>query len=136
MSGKNRATQAEIKERRQRCADYIIEYAPNYSQFILWHKDAFTKGKNTATTDWQNAWSIVAKEGNISTDAKRWRRISQLEKQYEDADTAKDKATIVMMASKLEGIDVNKHEIEAHVKADKPIFNIKLDDGVDTDSDV
>ena len=124
-----KSTNAEIEARRERCVKYYITTLPNYVQFVNWYKEAFSKGKNTATTDWQWTVENVAKESETSTNVKRWRRIAQLEQQYKDADSAKEKANIVMMAAKLEGIDVNKHEIDAHVSGPKSIFRIDLDQG-------
>ena len=126
MPGK-KATNAEIAERRERCVKYYITTLPNYTQFVSWFMEAFNKGKNTAVTDWQWTVENIAKESETSTNVKRWRRIAQLEQQYKDADTAKEKANIVMMAAKLEGIDINRHEIDAQINSPKSIFKIDLD---------
>ena len=127
MPGK-KSTQAEIKQRRERGVDYIIEYLPNFTQFIRWHQEAFSKGRSTAQDDWQKCLLMVAEEGKMSTDAKRWRRIMQLEKQYKDAEEGKEKANIVMQMAKLEGLETIKQEITANIKADKPLFNINIDE--------
>ena len=131
-----KSTNAEIEARQDRCVQYYITVLPNFTQFINWYMEAFDKGKNTAVTDWKWTVENVAKEGATSNDVKRWRRVMQLEQQYKDSDNAKDKANIVMLAAKLEGIDVNKHEIEAHINSPKSIFKINLEEDEATKEDV
>ena len=122
-----KSTNEELDSRRERCVKYYITTLPTYTQFVNWYQEAFGKGISTAKSDWSITVENVAKESETSTNVKRWRRIAQLEEQYKGATEAKEKANIVMMAAKLEGIDVNKHEIDAHVNGPKSIFKIDLD---------
>ena len=131
MSGHNKARPEELAKRIDECVIFILKRNPNYKTFINWHQPKFDKKKNTATTDWQKAWAQIHVEGKLDTDANRARRVFQLEQEYEAAEAGKDRAGILMQISKLEGIDVNKHELNATVNVEKPIFN--LGDNVETD---
>ena len=132
MAG-SKATNAEIADRRERCVKYYLNTLPNFTQFIDWYLSAFDKKFNTGVTDWKWVVEHISTTGDTSISVKRWRRIAQLEQQYKDADNAKEKANIVMMAAKLEGVDVNRHEIEANINAPKSIFKIDLDSETTTE---
>ena len=121
------SNQAEMKARREKCLAYFLDNLPNYTQFRSWFMAKFDKQHNTAVTDWKWVCDNVSSEGETKIGVKRWRRIQQLDEQYQEADNPKDKANIVMMAAKLEGVDINRHEIDANVNSPKSIFKIDLD---------
>ena len=86
---------------------------------------------STANTDWNRAWKELAELRKEEVIHKRTIRITQLEYQYKQAQAENDfkaAAVILMNIAKLEGIDVNKLEIDAKVKTDASIFKINVDD--------
>ena len=127
MSGKNKVTGGAKDARAIDCALFIAEKAPTYGQFIEWFMTKYSKGRSTATTDWNRAWKELTELRKEELVHKRTIRITQLEYQYKKAQAENDfkaAAVILMNIAKLEGIDVNKHEIDAKVRTDASIFKI------------
>ena len=124
-------TDAEIKHRKVECGLYLAEHAPTHGQFISWFMAEFNLGRSSANYAWKGAWSELTELRKEELDHKRTIRITQLEWQYKKAqaeDDFKTASTILMHIAKLEGIDVNKHEIDAKVQTDRDIFKITLDE--------
>ena len=131
MSGKNKVTEAEKIHRLAECALYLSEKAPTHGQFISWFQAKYDKGRTMANYYWKDAWHELTELRRDEVVHKRTIRITQLEWQYKAAckeNDFKSAAVILMNIAKLEGIDVNKHEIDAKVKSDVSIFKIGLDD--------
>ena len=120
-------TDAEIENRKVECALYLVEEAPTHGQFISWYMAKYSLGRSMANYAWKDAWSELTELRKEELNHKRTIRITQLEWQYKKAqkeDDYKTAATILMHIAKLEGIDVNKHEIDAKVQTDRDIFKI------------
>ena len=127
MSGKNKVTFGAKEARAIDCALYLAEHAPTYGQFIEWFMTKYDKCKATANSDWNIAWRELTELRKEELVHKRTIRITQLEYQYKKAQQENDfkaAAVILMNIAKLEGIDVNKHEIDAKVRTDASIFKI------------
>ena len=124
-------TNVEIDHRKVECALYLAEKAPTHGQFISWFMAEYDMGRSMANYAWRDAWSELTELRKEELDHKRTIRITQLEWQYKKAqaeDDFKTASTILMHIAKLEGIDVNKHEIDAKVQTDRDIFKIVKDD--------
>ena len=131
MSGKGKITEAEKEHRLVECALYLSKHAPTHGQFIEWFQDKYDKGRSMANYYWKDAWAQLTELRKEEIGHQRTIRITQLEWQYKAAckeDDFKAASAILMNIAKLEGIDVNKHEIDAKVKTDASIFKINVDD--------
>ena len=131
MSGKGKITQAEKEHRLTECALYLSQKSPTHGQFIDWFMDKYDKCRSMANYYWKDSWAQLTELRKEEIGHQRTIRIAQLEYQYRKACTENDfkaGANILMMLAKLEGIDVNKHEIDAKVRTDASIFKIVEND--------
>lgn len=127
-----RSTDKEMDDMELWSAELLSSREVTFTEFTDLFMAKFNKRYNTAVTNWKSAWKRLSKLREIKIAGKRMYRVTQLEYRYRELvkeGSHKDAANVLMNIAKLEGIDVNRIELDANLKAPLPLFNIDLNTG-------
>ena len=134
----NKSTHEQQEYMKNLAADYILDNDVTRKQFTEWFKSKFPRitSDRHAHNYWKWGWERVAKMREEDKKNTRAKRVTQLEYQLSASEDPMDKAKILMMIAKLEGIDVNRMEVETSEKKAKPLFlDPKMNDILNEDKD-